>query len=572
VKLKNILLQAKWEIKRPLGSKSSVSAILLLSITVILLSILMPSFGSSSSIPVGEYKLYSVGSNDVELVTKLNEIPKIEASTDLEGRDAIVLIRNDTADIMAPKSVKGRSAFLEVAKSLKELNEKELRAEILANPDSVYVLKPIWVRILHSMPENVSGVEKEHIRENRSTTNETITNETKIPENKTEREITEIPRDAVTPSGIEIPLLFGSLVSSFTVVAPVFFFCLFFASSIIREKVNRRGTYLLSSPISSGEIIMGKLLPYFLAVLIMTSFASISMGKFSLWILITIAVITLAIMGISLIIAILSKSPEDMNFTLLFVNLIFFAYLFYPAMFSGIHPISMISPLSVMEESTKGNISIINFIFILSPVSLLAIVSILFGVYLFKDDVLFTQRSLPSIIYDLLQIIWIERSGGSAPFIAAVLSGILFIPVIYFIELAFLFLLFPLGNSILFFLVIIAAFAEETGKILGISALIQSRKIKKWLYGGIAGASFFLVEKSFVWAYFGFFTESGVLFLITKLLLFALFIHILCSSIAAYGFSGTSGRWEYRSIAFLLIAITIHAIFNFMVIWNNMTG
>jgi ABC-type Na+ efflux pump permease subunit len=601
ISLKNIFIQAKFEVSKPLRSKASIFAIFLVFLTFLLISFSLSSFSGGESIPIGEYKIFNVeisasGSNSSELeiflLKELSNYPRFNVRNSDKNKknkknkksdksDLNVLVENGSlrTDSRANSLLKSKVAEEEVSLALREIKRKYLENEIGKNESLRYILNPIWISFRDPEELEFGGFEEEGKgrRGWRREEKEVVEELESKGEEEGKVNITSppspehfpIPKDAIPPEKIEIPFLFSQILSSFVIIAPIFFFTLFFAASIMREKIRKKGTYLLASPIKPSEIILGKLLPYLFTAIIISTITSFFMEKFSFWILLTIVPLTLALMGISLISALLSRNPEDLNFTLLFVNLVCFAYLFYPAMFSGIHSISLISPITAMIQGAEGSLQFWNFIWILVPISLLAIISLSFGSQLFKDEVLFAQRSFLDNIYEGFSFLWIEKIGKFKAFVASFFSGVVLIPLIYLIELGFLFLLFPLGNIVLYLLLPLSALIEEIGKILGIGAFLRKNLISKekgWFYGALSGLGFFLIEKTIAITYFGFLTNLGAIFLLSQLGI-ALIIHILCSGISGYGLSITKGEFSKEAIKFLGIAIVIHAIFNFWIMW-----
>jgi len=566
--LRNILIQAKLEAKRPLRSKFSVFTILLMFLTIILLSTSLSSFGKETeNIPISEYGVYRIrilGNNS--LLDKLEEFPRLNL-VDSEDADVTSIADGGNITVIAADTKRGASALREVIASLEMLERRWIKGEISKNPGVRFILNPIWIQTLKpedTRAEEIAEPEKEEIPETPAEIPET---RTEFPEeifNKTI--VTEPPVGAIPPSELEVPILFTSILSTFTILAPLFFFGLFFGAAIFREKVGKKGIYLLSSPISSADVILGKMIPYLLSVILISSASALLQEKFSLILILVLIPLTLTLMGVALMVAILSKTPEDMNFTLLFVNLILFAYLFYPAMFAGIHPIALISPVTALSEGVE--LSLGSFLLSLIPISFLAFISISFGTRLFRDEVIFGQRSLLNNLYDGFDMLWLKsikyREG-----ISSFLSGVILIPVVYFIEIAFLFLVFPVGRAVIFLLLPVAAITEELAKILGVSALLSKGRIHNALTAGIlSGLGFFLIEKFIAIAYLSFLTPAGIVFLLTKFGLPPLLIHVGCSGIACYGLGKSNGKFSSDAIPFILIAFSIHTIYNFWVMWG----
>ena len=66
----------------------------------------------------------------------------------------------------------------------------------------------------------------------------------------------------IIPSLTPPPAPFTQVVLALLYILPVTFISIFFTSSFMEEKVNRRLTILLSAPVTPLQIIVGKMLPY----------------------------------------------------------------------------------------------------------------------------------------------------------------------------------------------------------------------------------------------------------------------------------------------------------------------
>ncbi|ODS36857.1 MAG: hypothetical protein A7316_00500 [Candidatus Altiarchaeales archaeon WOR_SM1_86-2] len=570
MKPRNILLVARWEVSRPAKSKFSLMSILLLLLTIVLLPLTLSNLSFEGyKISLGSYHLYRTGVNDHSIIDDLREFQRIDPvyvdrfegyeKLKNEQIDILILKKEENVVIHVPASDKGAAGFNELKRDFEALNERHINEKISENDSMHYILKPIVIELNFLEPQIVEEIEGE-------------AEEEKTPG----AEVSELPEpesmEVITPSSLTLPFPFPSPIPAFIFVAPVFFFSLFFASSILREKIKRVGECLLASPITSSEIILGKLSPYLIIVLVTSILAMIALGNFSIWVILTILPITLASMGMSAIVAILSKSPRDMNFTLMFFYLSFFAYLFYPMLFVDIHPISALSPITLMSQAIEenGKADLFTFTPALLPILFLSVISLIFSIGMFREEVLFTQRSVTDKLYavfDLFDIIW-GSLGKYASWTAAFLAGVILIPAVYLLELALLFLLFPLGGGLLIILLPVVAFSEELAKIFGVAAFIRGGKIKNgFLFGAVSGAGFFFAEKCLSLIYLTeFLTEEGKAFLAAEGMWAILFVQILCSAIAGYGFSLTRGKFSFKSITFLLTAIVLHLIFYIIIL------
>ena len=68
--------------------------------------------------------------------------------------------------------------------------------------------------------------------------------------------------EVIIPSLTPPPVPFTQVILALIYILPITFISIFFTSSFMDEKVNRRLTILLSAPITPFQIILGKMLPY----------------------------------------------------------------------------------------------------------------------------------------------------------------------------------------------------------------------------------------------------------------------------------------------------------------------
>jgi len=74
--------------------------------------------------------------------------------------------------------------------------------------------------------------------------------------------------DFKTPSQLSPPLPFDSIILVFHFYLPALFYSQFFMMSIMNERIERKGEILLSTPLRSSSIIIGKALPYFIGMVV----------------------------------------------------------------------------------------------------------------------------------------------------------------------------------------------------------------------------------------------------------------------------------------------------------------
>ena len=79
------------------------------------------------------------------------------------------------------------------------------------------------------------------------------------------------PEEVIIPSLTPPPAPFTQVLVALLYILPITFISIFFTSSFMDEKMNRRLTILLSAPVSPFQIIFGKMLPYAIFALVSTA-------------------------------------------------------------------------------------------------------------------------------------------------------------------------------------------------------------------------------------------------------------------------------------------------------------
>ncbi|MDY7081743.1 MAG: ABC transporter permease, partial [Halobacteria archaeon] len=142
-----------------------------------------------------------------------------------------------------------------------------------------------------------------------------------------------------TPSGIAPPFPFESLILAFVFILPMNFVIQAYSSSIINERINRRGELLLVSPVSRAEIIAGKTLPYLSVMTGMSVVIALAIGGGVVSIA-SVIPIALVFLATSFIGAMFARSFKELTFVTVSVSVLLTSYIFIPAIFTDIHPIA----------------------------------------------------------------------------------------------------------------------------------------------------------------------------------------------------------------------------------------
>ncbi|MFB6266505.1 MAG: ABC transporter permease subunit [Halodesulfurarchaeum sp.] len=300
-----------------------------------------------------------------------------------------------------------------------------------------------------------------------------------------------------TPSSLSPPFPLRSLLLAFVFLLPLNVIIQAYGSSIVEERIDRRGEPLLVSPISRGDIVLGKTLPYLLLAVATTLAIALGIGGGLLTVL-AITPLAALFLAATFLAGMLARSFKELTFVTVTISVTLTAYAFIPAVFAEVHPIAAISPLTIVVRDLQGApIGWGQFAIATVPVSLSAIVLFVLGTGIYREEDMFTQRPIPSKALDAL----------AAPLTARWRVGLwtaLLIPFVLVAELFTVATLFVLPTA-LSIPVLLGAVAviEEVAKSIHVFAGFERRKFDTgWRsalqLGAISGVGFFLGEKLLV--------------------------------------------------------------------------
>jgi ABC-type Na+ efflux pump permease subunit len=394
-----------------------------------------------------------------------------------------------------------------------------------------------------------------------------------------------------TPSDIAPPFPFESLVLAFAFVLPMNFVIQAYASTILDERVNERGELLLVSPVSRGDIIAGKTLPYFLGMVAIASLTAVGIAVLTpaaegpISVATTAATAVSAVVPIALLFlsssfvgAMFARSFKELTFVTVTLSVFLTAYAFVPAIFTNVHPIASISPLTLVVKALRdGSVALGEYAFSTGPLYLSAGVLFALGAGVYREEDMFTQRPVPLKFLDALDS---QITGRRSVVKLSALS----IPFVFVGELLAVALLFALPVSVSMPVLLVAiALVEEVAKSVHVYAGIAHSRFERTLrsaalLGFLSGLGFFLGEKATAVvqlvglpdlelgrAAFGTVTGLGVETspLVLLGLLFApLALHAVTTTITATG--ATRDRNWYAVT--LVVATLVHAAYNLTVV------
>jgi len=375
-----------------------------------------------------------------------------------------------------------------------------------------------------------------------------------------------------SPATIQPPFPFSSLLLAFVFLIPLNFVIQAYGSTILNERINRRGELLLVAPVSRRTIIAGKTLPYFTAGMGVCGIIAVAVGG-GLQSIAGVLPIVLAFLSATFVGGMLARSFKELTFVTVTISVFITTYVFVPAIFTNVTPIALISPLTIVvmdlqgQSATMGELLFSTVPFVVGSVVLFAL-----GAGTYREEDMFTQKSIPDKFLDALNA---QLSG----YRSVALWTALFVPFVFVAELLAIAVLFvaPIELSIPILLITIAAI-EEIAKSIHIYAGYQRARFDRALpvalgLGIASGAAFFVAEKFTAIAQVvglpelalgqAAFAPVGLTPTLTiGLLLAPLALHVVTAMITAVG--ARDSRLVYGSALF--IATLVHALYNYVVV------
>jgi ABC-type Na+ efflux pump permease subunit len=371
-----------------------------------------------------------------------------------------------------------------------------------------------------------------------------------------------------TPSQLSPPLPFDSIILVFVFIFPLYFTSQFFMMSIMNERIERKGEVLLSTPLTTSSIIIGKMLPYFIGMVVICTGLTFYI-KASPIIILPLIPIIFFFLANALLIGMLSRSFKELSFVSIFFSTVATSYLFFPSIFANVHVISLISPLTLIVLTLQGTAwTITDYLYSTSLFWLTGAVLFYIGVKNFKEERLFSEKPFLHRIREFLAEVLSRRHVNLSLFLLAGFS----IPFVFMVQMMCLVLFFnlPMPYSLVL-LIVFAAFIEELVKAVGIYTYFAGDPgfltWKNLVLGCAATAIGFLVgEKLLLFITLAQITESifgSVLFLSLGALWMPLLLHFAGVVIVAccLKFWGRKGF-----VPGLVLATIIHCLYNFTII------
>jgi ABC-type Na+ efflux pump permease subunit len=298
-----------------------------------------------------------------------------------------------------------------------------------------------------------------------------------------------------SPADIDPPFPFGSLVLAFVFLVPMNFVIQAYGSTILNERINRRGELLLVAPVSPGDIVTGKTLPYLGTTAAVTTLIAVAVGG---GVVSVAAVVPLAclFLAATFVGAMFARSFKELTFVTVTVSVCLTSYAFVPAIFTNVTPIALISPLSLVVRDLQGaGIGLGSYLFSTGPIYLSSGILFVLGVGVYREEDMFTQRPVPLKFLDALDA---RLSGHGSVALLSALS----IPFVFVAELLGVAVLFALPVTVSVpLLLVVVALVEEVAKSLHVLAGFEKERFEPSVrsaltLGTASGAGFFVGEKA----------------------------------------------------------------------------
>jgi ABC-type Na+ efflux pump permease subunit len=377
------------------------------------------------------------------------------------------------------------------------------------------------------------------------------------------------PEEVIIPSLTPPPAPFTQVIVALLYIMPITFISIFFTSSFMDEKINRRLTILLSAPVTPFQIILGKMLPYAIFALATTAMiAVITKGNVPLALAI-FAPTTLFIFAIYLMVPLFYRTFKDTTFIAMLVTTLTTAYLVFPAMFTNVNDLAYISPLTLAVKMYRNEpFGWREYLFPSLPMSAIFGFAMYAGTRLLNEEFLMGYRSITRKVADAIYLMMAHIK----PYLAVPLWSLLVIPGVYMMQVVLLAFAtnLPVG-MILGMMLIASAFVEEVVKSVGIVVLADRGVVKSFrdilALSFLSGLGFLIGEKLLLLISISMVSHasvSGALFGAGLFLLVPLVAHFVFTAIVTL--LATKARFPY------MLALMIGTVAHFMYNWYLMRG
>jgi len=377
------------------------------------------------------------------------------------------------------------------------------------------------------------------------------------------------PPETIIPSLTPPPAPFTQVLVAMLYIMPITFISIFFTTSFMDEKINRRLTILLSAPVTPFQIILGKMLPYAVFALCTTAIIAVLTRGNILLALAIFAPTILFIFAIYLMVPLFYRTFKDITFIAMFVTTMTTAYLVFPAMFTNVNDLAYISPLALAVKMYRAEpFGWREYLFPSLPMAAIFGFAMYAGTRLLNEEFLIGYRPIRRKITDAIYLIMAHLP----PRLAVPLWSLLVIPMVYMAQVVFLTFStnLPLGMIVAATL-FASVLVEEVVKSIGIVVLAGHAKVNTAREGLVlaylSGLGFFIGEKLLLLISLEFVSQSEVsqvMFGQGLFLLIPLLAHFVFTSIVTL--LQTKARFPYW------LALAVGTLLHFFYNWFLLRG
>lgn len=514
--LKQTLRIAKWEVEHQLSGSNRKQILIVL--LVLALAGGLFAFGGADNTNVEE-DLYAVGvfedSPYFDIVEESDELVAVSLgetyvsqqqfdSSRIESGELDLIIHGNGIVNYRPNDEQSEAALAHTNNAIDEFNQNQLM-----NADAPMAAFPVLATVVYQeqtvAPESASidPRDEDDIATETSDDSETTDSQHDETTNDFDGEGTDDFSDTnadsneelglQTPGNIQPPFPFEAVLLGFLFLIPMNFIVQAYSSSVLDERIDYSGELLLVAPISQFDIIIGKTLPYALALFGITCGLAAALGTSAASVFAVMAT-SVAFLSAGFITGIFARSYRELTFVFLTLSVLIFSFVLIPAIFTTVHPIAIISPLTVVVAELQGEaLPLIDIAFATIPILMTGIILFVYGAGIYREEDLFTQRPVPQKVLDML-------SQQVASWKSLFLIGMIILPFVFAAQLLLIATLFALPQSLaLPIIIILAAFIEELAKSLPVYAGVVNDTLSdrrtQLLAAAASGIGFFLAEQ-----------------------------------------------------------------------------
>jgi hypothetical protein len=275
--------------------------------------------------------------------------------------------------------------------------------------------------------------------------------------------------EIIVPSLMNPPMPLSQVIIAFLYVIPIFFVSVFFTSSFTEEKVNRKLVILLSAPVSRLQVILGKMLPYFIySLLVITGVTLFLHGNLPVALAIFLPVM-LFIFAIYLLVALTYRTFKDQTFFSVLALSVITVYLVVPAMFAGVSDLSYVSPLTLAVTMFRGEtFTLDHYIIATIPLYLTFFLAMYVGARVFNEEFLMAFKPLHVKAAEALHLSLNKKHLSISIFVLS----LLLVPLVFAVQLVAIVIVSNMPSMLIIWIVMLVSIViEEVAKSAGIVVL-----------------------------------------------------------------------------------------------------